>query len=975
MLSAESMPDDKITVEEYKTLDGFSFSENIKNKSVAEGGLLLSCTENGSDYVITKSFSPGPDLFYYKKLTFSIAITADAEYTAGLNLSISMQNGDTAVYSYTLKNDMPSIIEADLSSFRVSGDLAEIKLSFNVTGESSPAILISPISASGLVDSTLSERFMSDSYKSEIGSIMISPGKTTMTLEPNEGRAVIYGDVTSKSLPGKTNALRITLDNAARAKSLRIFYTTAATENFSDDKSFITELERTESTESYIIPFEKPENIVRIKLDFEGGDSDGINIYSLYPVSSYSSVSNPVGEVTECGVSDDLSYITIKGTLPSSFVSKNGSARIALFSLYPGDDAKEKLATSTPAAIYNMSSRFEFKLPLTDANYISLFMQYVVVIDTGNGYADDISFVDSPKYVGGIGKLAQFKENGREAPAFAGIYPQKLDLPAAPGAGYTILDVDVSKLVSESNNGYLHFVDGKYYYYDYDYLDELDKATSLYSGLGYTVLLRLVVGNPGYDAPYTFSYNDSGVRYYALNATDDDGIMYIHAMTDLLCRRYAGDQGTKIAGFVVGENIATSGEYNYMAVGVPLDDYVKNYMCALRTVYISAQRYATSLSVYAGLDNSWVSESVGRKFLSPDYDTILFLEALAARAQDEEGIEYSILWQADEDPIYSGSPNDYLVTSITVDNIKFLDDYIETLKAKYGYSGSELYLWNPQSPLDFDRKFAYSYYKLFGFSGFENFAVGFGADSEYKIFLLDIINKLDGDNTDELLAPYLGSSHDEKIPDDANYRAVIEKKLTTAPPEHLGSAYYFNFENDKDKGLFSALVGELVTSEALSGSFTDDIIGFYRSDGKIDNFSHTDIISTDFLVDGDGEYTVSLVLFSGRDSYTASATVDGGSREKLYCDLSGFSGIGKITALSFVVKCKSEIPTSTMTLFAIEGYSKQYTDDSLSVIIEEARTSPDKQSKLPSFGWVFVLAAAVAITAAAVIVISKERAK
>ena len=153
-----------------------------------------------------------------------------------------------------------------------------------------------------------------------------------------------------------------------------------------------------------------------------------------------------------------------------------------------------------------------------------------------------------------------------------------------------LIDVDLTELFDPRGSGYAYRYDGVFHYFRRSAIDTLRAAVERYRAENTAVMFRILCTNPGQPVVYTYSYNESGVFNYAINASTEEGRRALGAAVTYLVHELLGGDNYSVAGIVLGKNIENSGEYNFMSAGLALDEYAEKYLLALRTVYLAARR-------------------------------------------------------------------------------------------------------------------------------------------------------------------------------------------------------------------------------------------------------------------------------------------------------------------------------------------------------------------------------------------------
>ena len=293
---------------------------------------------------------------------------------------------------------------------------------------------------------------------------------------------------------------------------------------------------------------------------------------------------------------------------------------------------------------------------MSEANYSSVLSKYAIVLYRNGSILQPLILVDDPKYVSNTANLAPETLNTKPLNNFyKGVQTVYLSGVQEAGAGQVVIDVEINRLLSSQNSGYLHLISGKYIYFDSAYVDSLDREIRAYTASGTEVLLNLVITESDEKMQYAYAGNRPDVKYYALNVSNLQGELYANAVADFLSLRYNGTNNMAIGGFILGKKIDLATEYNYMGENVRLDVYVKNYIRALRLVYTTAQIRNPNLRVYASISDAW-RQDVIYGTLSEQYDSTLLVEAMTALMSAEGAVEWRLLCHSERNAfgLYEG---------------------------------------------------------------------------------------------------------------------------------------------------------------------------------------------------------------------------------------------------------------------------------------------------------------------------------
>lgn len=1009
-------------------------ARNLALTKDKKGNGFLSFTGNsgvGSEYAsVSYVFAEPADLYYFKALTAEILIEPEGGKAGTYFAELILHSADVTESSKSqINSGVASKLSFNLSLYKNRGSVDSIELRFyevSVSGNAKTfTCKIAKIEAAAAVDRSLSERFLCAEYTAAGGTLALSPDKSSLTLASEQNDAYITGTVTVKPGDNYTNALRILMANDTKSTSIQVYYTYADTDAFSEKQSVTLDIKRSSEPEAYIVPVENANTIRKLKIVFTGNSKGNITINSVCAVCAYVDSTEKIGNISSCAVSDDGKYIVIKGNVKTDKTIEYRDCTLALYELasYEKSDAIIQ-RTTLPTSTHSMSTKFEFRLPLSDANLSALQSTYAVVLYKNGAVIQPLIMVDNPHYVSDTDNLSPDIATDAPSNAFKGLQTSYVSGAQEAGAGRVIIDVRINELLSAKNSGYLHLVSGKYIYFDTEYVDSLDRVIHSYTSSGIEVLLDLLVADTKQDAPYTFPNRQSGVKYYALNVSDIQGEMYAGAVVDFLSLRYNGNGGMSIGGYILGRRIDQSEEYNYMDKNARLDEYARNYVMALRLVYSVAQSRNANLRVYASMSDAWRNDVIygGER---TGYDTTLLLESMSAMISAEGSFDWYLLCHSENNAfgITEGAPINIASKTDTkksvsqgfigADSIETLTNYISGLDTKYGAApNAVLYFWQPDmtrtgkllAPL-----YAYSYYKLYSSAGVDGFAVSFSSfgsasgDGHSFVSIKDTIKYIDTDKsldvTNDEKAVLGISKWEEPIPlfrsDKLALRKLTETELSSQSPGSVkGSYHYWDFSNAGNalgwvQGEYCSSVSVAATEHnekalvcKLDGRAEeyDEFMSIYYLYPYAENLSITPWVTFDLravCTDGsENKIEIVIIIGSGADRIEAGTVVESGERVSLTLDLSGFSEKKNAKYIKICVRGAGDgLENATLELYKVTGHSQSYDSSSLAKAIADERQKASDNNPTPkrnSIFWIAAVGGAVVISAVCFLALGKK---
>lgn len=991
------------------TAEGSAHSLSLLKENT-DGCLSFSGSSGGESdpAAVWRAFDPPLDLYYYRTLRTAVEITVKGKTNLPYYAELTLHSGETTESSrIQILSGKKAIVDFDLSAYKSRGAVDGMELRFYEAAESASSQSFSckiyKIEAAGGADRQLSERFMADAYLPSGAAAEFSSDKSTLTVQSSQNDCAIEGKITVKPTGDFTNALRIVMSNDTRSTSMRVYYTYGEDEGYSDERSATVEIKRATDPVSYIVPIAETQSIKKLKIVFTGNSKGTLVISSIAAVCAYTDRTDKIGAISTCAVSDDGRYIVIKGSVRNENTTAYRDCTLALYELssYEEPDAILK-RTTLPTSTHSMSTKFEFKLPLSAANHSSILSKYVVVLYKNGAVIQPLILVDGPKYVSNTAQLAPDVPASQPSNTFKGIQTAYLSGAQEAGVGQVVIDVEINRLLSAQSSGYLHLMSGKYIYFDSDYVNALDREIRAYTASGTDVLLNLVITQGNEKKDYVYSDTLPDVKYYALNVSNLQGELYAGAVVDFLSLRYNGSAGMAIGGFILGKKIDLPSEYNAMGSIQRLDVYAKNYIRALRLVYTTAQSRNPHLRVYAPLSDAW-RQDVPYGILAQRYDTTLLLDAMTNLIAAEGAFEWRLLCHSTRNAfgLYEGDTLNINYDAkarasasmgyIGTDSIETLVGFLNGLNEKYRAApGGTLYFWQPDiaktgsylAPL-----YAYNYYKLLSTVGVEGFVVSFNVfgsqsgDGHSFLSLKNQMKYIDTERSVEItsqnLSAFEATGWEEAIPGFYADRFVLRKLSevdlsTNAPTGIKGSYDHWDFsgaansqgwmpgEHCDSLTVATTELNEKALLCALNGGASEygEFMGIYHTYPYPEDLSLTPWLTFDFRATcTDGSETkleVVVVIGAGSDRIEAKAIVNSGERVILTMDLSSFGSRRAAEYIKIWVRgAGSGLENATLELYKVTGHSQNYDSSSLAKAIADARKKASDNNPLPASNGLF----------------------
>lgn len=277
------------------------------------------------------------------------------------------------------------------------------------------------------------------------------------------------------------------------------------------------------------------------------------------------------GSVTECRISGDRIYV--RGSIKHNVLVSNRESSIAVYKMLPWENIDNVVATAEPMERSGMSISFDFELPcLSIADKTSLYA--VAIIDKDG----NVNCISPPKYPDAI--TADTSDIG-----FKGVKTEDIGSALSAHPGSAIVDVYLDKLDNGNKSGHIFYADGDIYYFDKDFIKQLDKQILSYTAMGCEVLLRFLISPGITDIPFC-----SDARIWSTNkcvvVNDISALNAIYGYTYFLMSRYDGGDFGRVNGIILGRGADMPIVYNYASL--VSEDYETVYARSLVLIGLAA---------------------------------------------------------------------------------------------------------------------------------------------------------------------------------------------------------------------------------------------------------------------------------------------------------------------------------------------------------------------------------------------------
>ena len=417
----------------------------------------------------------------------------------------------------------------------------------------------------------------------------------------------------------------------------------------------------------YFVYIGNIERVIHMSIAFSGVISGSVTVMAMDICSVYQDQRDVCGTVDSCVYDHTERSIKISGTIKYEVVSSHRNARLVLYAVDMETTAFSY--GSVPHASVPMSSRFEFLL--SEVSLEQRMKAYIIAV-VGEGGELLYSFV--PRVPSS--SVATEEQDG----FWKGIHTDLGVLAAKSNAKLAVIDVDFQKLISPNiGEGYLYASNGKYFYFNRQYISVLDGEIKKSYENGMRVILRLV---------------SSGISELGLSeiiAVSPEDRICLYAYTEFLCTRYRDSSRGVISGLIFG-NCADDISLKELS----FERYTRLYADSLFAVYEAAVSVEKNLGVIIPVSDFLDSGIRGSFRTSPR----LFFASLGKILSERYvgGMNVGVMV---ESSALSGEGS--LTQQLGFENIAEFSKYLKWLHDEHSmFFEHYLYYWNPKNTTSYD---------------------------------------------------------------------------------------------------------------------------------------------------------------------------------------------------------------------------------------------------------------------------------
>ncbi len=681
--------------------------------------------------------------------------------------------------------------------------------------------------------------------------------------------------------------------------------------------------------------------------------------------------------------------IKIRGSVRHETLISHKQYRLEVYRILPGQSETDAITgkQAQPLASAEIAVRFEFSV---DAKgNLERFSRYVVVLCSPEGVRTPAA---EPQYAGVESDHVYVAD---DFSSFKGLVSSEISLGGNLGIGTVVVPVYWERLFNEVSHGYVYSSGEQVFYFDKEYVNELDRQIRTYSSSGTRVYLQFLLSANGSGLGYADG-SQMGATYDMPNVFAERQLSLICAGTEFLAERYSTYQSGQFYGVIVGHSIDESG-MNYCGT-LSLERYAELYSLYLTAMAYSVRVHQPEADVVIPFGaNQFASAAAGEQ---TSYTASQLLESILSIQDEAFSFPFRCstmilcVWE-DTDP-----------GKVTIETASVYSQYLNTLRNRFESAPSHYMIrWDVPGSIDSEAlcaQYAYGYYRLIQDSNLSSFLVSFSeceTKGESRLSeLSQILRWIDTDQslavTKPLLSHFEATSWDQLIPGctsrSYSVRTVINPEVgSSVPSDATGSFSYFDFASGNVEDWVVGFGFTSVKSEygaegirVLRGTLASGLGSAY---GEMlclyeypENFAHTPQLSfriglAEAQGDASGLYQVMITLGNDTHRSTGQAIVRGGKIETVVLDMSQFPTGQTVQYLKLSVKqLEGDGQAISVRLYDLIGYSAELTSEELSEVIWEERmairnlTSEEEENDGDSRWWIFgivvsVIAVAVGI--------------
>lgn len=742
--------------------------------------------------------------------------------------------------------------------------------------------------------------------------------------------------------------------NKTDSKELKVSWTTAASPEWSDDKSYIFVVEPSEKAKVYDLVLNGIESffgtLTALKIEPVGATKGSYEVTELRILPTLKQQMYYMGSVDSVKITEDKQNIKINGKVSPDILADGGVIKLYQLGIWEnGIDGKTAIKEAASA------ESFEFTLPLGD----SVYDKFAVTYEAGGRVwlLDEIKFVENPDI------LAETPIKFPKVKVIKGFHTEKNFSDAASlGSMHANLGIQLNATVSRDMSGEEYVYKNKTYYINTAYVKVVDNIVKTLTDSGNVVTAGFIIYKAGKNEATENLYHPNAAmtgNTIGLNTTTKEGCEMIEALLSYYVERYsrADKKYGRVVNWLMGNEVGSAYAWCDMGADYPVDKFVRDYERAVRILDTTVRRFSGEGKSYICFDALW--DRALPTTTTDRYDNRVILDMISAYSKASGDYNWNVAHHAYPQVLAQpqfwkdrGATESVSSDYVNFKNLHILTDYLRMENNQYNGENRRVILteqgFNCTSTSRGEAiqaaAFAYAYYvcvfddvidsfqyyrpvdheaeAAMSFrTGLRKNVEGTSDDAGEKRLIYDVYKYIDTEKSLEYTNFALDvldvKSWNELIPNfDASKLAIRELSEKEAKTGSVASPYkttllqkldgddytekeslqgwsktfYCETASADDDGVVRLALSETVG--ALSRGIT------YTFDAPTD-FSKTPVYNATVEISDKvtKNVRVMLVAVADGDMTTASAVVTPGKKTTVSCDLSSFAGIDRITSV------------------------------------------------------------------------------
>ncbi len=881
---------------------------------------------SGDIAAIKRTFEESINLYGYSELSFDIFVAIPNTGASGVSFALSVtlfSDSDEYVSSFSVGQGQWQTITVPLDAWNRYTKLTAISISVSVEviGERTVSIYyaVDNIVACGAADTSFEDAFMSRSFDYTGAHVTMNESAGTVTFRHTASASITgFANFEDRSALKEHNTLRIVLtaDPAVEIKLLvshsdgEAFIGESVTVSAAAPRAVYLEFPRAATAESFtlLISSEKTGTLTLYGID------------TLYMPSEYvaDSHTESLGNLSECTL-DGNGDINLRGTVTTDTVVTHYNGKLSVYAVPFYEDADEYVAGSEPLVTVAMTTRFNITVPEASLPDGAAAHRYAIAIEE-NG---EKLIIDEPRLPSsdGAGVTVPIR-----AKSLKGIAHDNLK--AGHSAALTEIEIDLSQLSGSPSAGRMYSAFGKLYYFNSEYLKNLDAKIRSLSLSGTDVYLRLTK---------TEVTDDGKTVYRAITADSREDFEDLYATVDFITQHYSSGDYGYICGMIIGQS---SEDLRLDASPAAAASSMVN---AAAVVYGAAMSNINDFRVMLPFGDTFVSTR-----LENGAGAELLLRLTAHYAEAAGLISYGIIWQSD-------ALNSDSTLSLGIDGSNALKQNLNTLS---GTLPSFIFTeYSPTSKhsgtaVELLRNYLEAYYLTCDSMSVSGFIYKLDVPVRNEIWLTFIryFTLADTDQyktAEDYVASQSSGSEVSSVSDGAQSRAhpyySIEIPPAYSPTDAITGSYkLFDYTNSFDTGGWFGLdpASECFTVKSETSRLLRAVGSgiMYSSAVSPLDLSVSPVISVDLSNADDGEYE--LIVFSDAGSIRTVFPADGAVT--VYVDVSELPEASAVTGIMLLSK---DGVSREIFVRSISVHSLILTDEELNALYLSPDPSENKRQE------------------------------